>query len=280
MMATDGDDKADRAQRFLFRHFLSLAWAIQPVDSGGKPVGEAQGFCASGTFCRYRGNFSLLTAGHVLDEIDAILANRQAESLGCYLMDAHGLDAEFRQPIPFVYEDAPKGRIYHERDGIDFGVILLSDYYLAMLQKNNVVPTLLDEWTAQEKIEWEWYLMLGLPASDTKVVMSPDKKAVTEFHIKPTIITLKRRKRLPRGSKPTSYRRFIGQINKKAPIDDIKGMSGGPIYGFKQTPEGLLYNAIAVQSSWLKSRKVTFGCPVPVIGRILDEAHDRFARDQ
>lgn len=48
---------------------------------------------------------------------------------------------------------------------------------------------------------------------------------------------------------------------EEAPIEDMKGMSGGPIFGFKhQEGKGLRYWLIAAQSSWHPSRRITIGC--------------------
>jgi hypothetical protein len=46
-------------------------------------------------------------------------------------------------------------------------------------------------------------------------------------------------------------------------------MSGGPIFGFKKTEEGLKYWIVAIQSWWDKKRRITFGCRVPTFARLL-----------
>ena len=58
---------------------------------------------------------------------------------------------------------------------------------------------------------------------------------------------------------------FVGRVAPEAKIDTIKGMSGGPIYGFRYDSSGrLLYHAVALQSLWRERSRIVFGCPVPV----------------
>ena len=45
---TDESGERDRLIGFMFRHFLSLGWHVQPVDSAGKATGPSTGICTSG----------------------------------------------------------------------------------------------------------------------------------------------------------------------------------------------------------------------------------------
>ncbi len=67
------------------------------------------------------------------------------------------------------------------------------------------------------------------------------------------------------------FERFIGRIptKHKLTVGDIKGMSGGPIFGFAKEEPNRHY-IVAVQSAWLKTKGITFGCPVPLIAQLAE----------
>ncbi len=65
---------------------------------------------------------------------------------------------------------------------------------------------------------------------------------------------------------------FVGRIPQDF-IKDIKGMSGGPIYGFRKAENGQWsYHIVAVQSWWRKDSRTTFGCSVPVFAEAVHAA--------
>lgn len=265
--------EADRSVRFLFRHFLSLGWHVQPIDCHGNATGPSTGICTSGCLFEYRGLYSILTAGHVLKYIEReFLKSGKYAVHGCCLLDSFGHEAISRHPIPFVYEDAARFFIDDESDGLDFGLVSLSDYYLALIDKNGVVAIREENWRNQGKARIDWYAMMGLPSCNTKVSnQSIGGRSFTDYGVSPTILRINRLDKAPEDSRQTSYERFVGQIDDQVPIGDIDGMSGGPIVGFGKSDGRDAYWVVAIQSGWLPMRRVTFGCPVPTIGALLDE---------
>ncbi len=91
--------------------------------------------------------------------------------------------------------------------------------------------------------------------------------------VAPTLITLTRRAQPPSDVEPTKYSQFVGQIDPSLEIGSIAGMSGGPIFGFSLGPP-LRYWVVAIQSSWLPKRRITFGCPMPVLGQLMQQLFD------
>ncbi|MCX5896195.1 MAG: hypothetical protein NTZ51_10250 [Proteobacteria bacterium] len=57
-------------------------------------------------------------------------------------------------------------------------------------------------------------------------------------------------------------------MHENLPLSSIVGMSGGPIFGFKYGPP-MAYWIVAIQSSWLRSQGIVFGCPLPVLAGML-----------
>ncbi|MBX3451559.1 MAG: hypothetical protein KF777_18505, partial [Planctomycetaceae bacterium] len=51
-------------------------------------------------------------------------------------------------------------------------------------------------------------------------------------------------------------------------LNSLKGVSGGPIFGFYDSDEGLSYWVVAIQSHSFENRFI-FGCPVQLFGNAL-----------
>ena len=97
-----------------------------------------------------------------------------------------------------------------------------------------------------------------------------DKSLQTLGAVSPTLIFFQKPSVEPENIKKTKYPRFVGQLKKDISINSIVGMSGGPIFGFNLNPP-IRYWVVAIQSSWLKDRRITFGCPLPVLANLLTE---------
>jgi hypothetical protein len=70
---------------------------------------------------------------------------------------------------------------------------------------------------------------------------------------------------------PTKFPRFIGRINVEIPFN-IKGMSGGPIFGLTEKPDGTdEYTVVALQSRWIQDHRIIFGCPLRVFGDFISK---------
>jgi hypothetical protein len=57
---------------------------------------------------------------------------------------------------------------------------------------------------------------------------------------------------------------FIGYVPPGQGVDNIKGMSGGPIFGFRIRGDELHYRIAAIQSRWWANSRIILGCPVPI----------------
>ena len=108
--------------------------------------------------------------------------------------------------------------------------------------------------------------MLGLP-----------EEYVEFTHVSPTVLFVTEIHDIPDGVAPTKCPRFIGKLDERISID-IKGMSGGPIFGFKKDCDNR-YWVVAIQSSWIADRKLTFACPVPVFAQIVQNVYEAVLSD-
>ena len=204
---------------------------------------KARGFCISGSLFEYNNIYTILTAGHVIDDIRRMVEEGKFKIHACYLLDHFGHEGVYQEPIAFDYDGARKEYIYDKQDGLDFGVIMLRDYYLALIAKNGLKTNNEANWRRQHQVKFDFYLMLGLPScgTDVRFFEGPDKQRKIEFLPSAMCFRVERRARRPGGVPITHYRRFIRHISLKVKVDNIEGMSGGPIFGFSKSEEGLQY---------------------------------------
>ncbi|MBY5401255.1 hypothetical protein [Rhizobium leguminosarum] len=86
-------------------------------------------------------------------------------------------------------------------------------------------------------------------------------------------MTMLRLKKAEPEEQTTLFPRFIATIDSRTHLQSLEGMSGGPIFGFNTERPN------KIQSSWKKSERKIFGCPVAHIYDILNHLHNEAAKE-
>jgi hypothetical protein len=214
--------------------------------------GEKEHHAVISTFLiSIRNAWFLITAGHCLRDV-----KDNIEKYGCILkksqlIDYGGMNSRHRHGVPFDYESAPKLDVKDEK--YDYGIIYLNTYYVDLLKKNNVVPLNEEVWEKQPR-DPEFYFLLGVPGKLTEV--HNDTITITT-----SINFVEKCEQKPEIFGKTEAPTFYGKISLDEKVQDIEGMSGGPIFSFKRTESGQLkYWLHAIQSRWIKRQKLIAAC--------------------
>jgi hypothetical protein len=225
-------------------------------------------FGFSGQILSVRGAWGFLTAGHVIDGIEARLESRRYK-MQFFLADNFGPNVVCHQAIPFDYESAVRPSI--DRDGIDFGLVSIRPLYRALLEKNGVVSITEENWIHQDKVACDRYMMLGFPSTLNQVdIQQTSAGYVMTAAVSPTMAWVTKLERPPDDFEETPFPQFVGQLLSGG-LDDIDGMSGCPIFGVQKVRNDL-YWIVAIQNSWLPKRRIIFGTPLPVLGHYIEVA--------
>ena len=280
-MNGDGSHKTSCGQsenngmlQFFCRHLVALCITYQQLNDKNKPINEVKFDATSGLIINIRGVYYFLTAGHILKNLEEALRSENVLIHGSVLADTFGPGAASSYPIPIDLLNEPKFYIDDEEEGLDFGIIMLRPYYIELLKKNGIVAIHEENWVKQGDLDFHGYAMLGFPREFVSTIQEKSKKNLqTVGVVSPTMIFFKKPSTPPENIKKTKYQRFIGEIRQDIPIDSIEGMSGGPIFGFNLNSPSR-YWVVAIQSAWLKDRKITIGCPLPVLANLLTEWTD------
>ncbi len=257
---------------------------------GDPPVENV--FFVVGFVASIKDEWFFVTAGHCLAELEEAIKSSRVENVR--LVDYMGQQAMDKSPIPFDYAGSFRDFHCDERTGVDAGFVHIRPFYRRQLEANGIVAHDEVQWKRQpEKFEAAW--MMGIPSSTVKrrdeesywfstrmipleIVPSTPQKFIDDS---PGNLTDRERSLRDR----LFYGRFPGVIDlpkNERGDDDIKGMSGGPIFGFAHSLGRAKYWIAAVQSCWYPRSRLIRGTPFPLIGytteRFLDDLVSRMSQ--
>ncbi len=259
-----------RAFRYFCRHLVAITGTYVPLDIKGSPAGEPRRFAYSGFVVELRGTWMIATAGHIIQDFESKLDRIRLGQ--CNIVDCFGPGEVSNYAIPFdlagterfyVHEDDSQLRL-DENLGLDLGLIQLDENNVKLLQANNVVPVSEENMRTAGNSERSWHMIVGFPECVQDKALT-DRQA---FRLSPVLVRVTELRSPPDDLATTRFPRFVGQLPERSTID-IQGMSGGPIIGF--SADQTKYWVVAIQSTWLPKRKITFGCPTSVFLALVDQ---------
>jgi hypothetical protein len=265
----------DRSLQLLGRHLIAICVTYRRhADSKESPTRFAP-FAAC--IIDVRGQSFILTAGHIVGALIELFDEGINSVLSCVIADTFGDGVTDRHPIPFDFRSADKFFIDDDDIGLDFGLIRLKEYYVRLIRGNNVVPLDENAWKMSSDVKPDHHFVLGLPED----FVTNELKSGEEGSLASVLVRIRKLDPIEFSS-TTEYPRFIGEA-AATPLSTFRGMSGGPIFAFDSRKLDR-YWIVAIQSSWLASRRIVFGCSLPVVGSLIykwaDEVLEASQRDQ
>lgn len=149
-------------------------------------------------------------------------------------------------------------------------MIALSPYYVRLLAANGAVALEEVNWARQDRVTFDFYAMLGFPEE----FVSETVNDAGEGFVYPTMFRVHRLEPPPEDTPVTRHPRFVGRIDQELPLNSVKGMSGGPIFGFT-IGEDIRYWVVALQSTWRPTSRIVYGCSLPVLASLMSRWADQ-----
>ncbi len=272
-MDGNADDVKGRKQRFLrdlCRHLVSFTGDYVPIDEVGRPTSKATFFSYSGFIIAYKGCWFFVTAGHIIENLDKLLEDRRIRLEHCHFQDSFAKGVQSAEVVPFGYEGARKA-YFNNDDGWDVALIGITSMYRALLERGGVIPIPMDGWREVLSSDFEFYGILGLASE--KIVRTRGVTAAGRTTIggaAPVFLMGHKSDAVPVGTAPAEPWLAI-QLLDMGQINDMDGMSGGPIYGINNMPDGTSqYTAAGIQSMWFRPTQVAFGTPMTRVMEVLE----------
>lgn len=255
------DANARDYTEFFSRHLIGLCWYEGPVNENGEFTEKPIFQCASGFLLQVKDRHCLVTAGHVLADIDERLKENGHVAKQHSIFDIWSPRATVMERIPFDFTDAEAIVLEYRPDlGIDIAVIELPDLYLKMLDQA-IEPFTHERWIHQYKVDFDFYAILGIPAE--AAVEDINGSSVATYP-EPQVIFVNAAPPVVADDANTPLPQFFGKIMPGDPVGDIGGTSGGPILGFRKNDAGQLeYWPVAVQSRWRPGSRTITGTSLP-----------------
>ncbi|MBX3451502.1 MAG: hypothetical protein KF777_18180, partial [Planctomycetaceae bacterium] len=200
------DDEGKALLRWMNRHLVSLVLIYWHLDENGNSKGKPFVNANSGFIMTFGDAWFLVTAGHVIEELDELASHRFVKIVDCFLVDSLGSQATHRNNIPFNYEESLRCFEYH--DGIDCGFIWLNPNEIKLLQANDVQPIGVENWIKQDIDKCKGFMLLGIPAE----LVGLDEGGEPQINIGTFASTVKRLPAVPEGAEDTPFERFIGEL--------------------------------------------------------------------
>lgn len=243
---------------FLGRHLICIGVTYRPKAGQS---GESSNFTAfAGCLIDIRGLICILTAGHIVRELERLYS--EEEIIRCVIADTFGPVIKDIHPVPFDFISSDRNYIDDDGLGLDFGLIFLPAYCVRLIAKHEIVPLDENAWRVGSGITPNHHFVLGFPEELTRSSLRDGEDGA----VAPTLVRLEKLSS-EEFSETTTYPRFVAKVNQN-PLSTMRGLSGGPIFAFSSEKLDR-YWIVAIQSSWLPSKRIVFGCDLSVMGSIL-----------
>jgi hypothetical protein len=267
------DEEEMRFIRLLGSSLVAITGRFALHDPKTGDLEPEQAFACTTFAMSFNDTPVLLTAGHVIqDELDPILV--QKEYKGCQVELYETKICEFFGPDPVVkapkafahYAETPRAAIDQSLErgsrGLDFGILLPRPFYWWGITANGVTPLNESFWASEDE-QFDTYRMIGFPS--TSQLTKKGLIQTTSYRIV--------RNSDPEAKGPDGKPNwFVGQLPPG--ITDVKGVSGGPIFGFRKRNDGTWdYRVVAMQSWQGAGDGVIYGTPIrsfaPIVADVI-----------
>jgi hypothetical protein len=166
----------------------------------------------------------LVFSGHCAEYLLEIAESSELKSKTYYLFDADSEDSKYKDTIPLNIEDIRKTQFLNE--GVyDFAVMPLREYYCRLLKSNNKTTITKNFWNDDYQ-SYDYYYLAGIPH---KSIKNRSNTVTISYKIKQFILADFR----PIEFSKEQEGKIFGHLIDKELASEIKGMSGGPLFGVK-----------------------------------------------
>jgi hypothetical protein len=272
------DDDARESLEYFARYLVGLCFCARKRELSGDPNKEIQCIFRSGFVLEMAGKWYWITAGHILESIDAAMKDDQLLVEQFRLLDGFGANTIDKHYIPFDYPGA--WRFYENDDhlGLDYGVVELGPIEKYLLERNNILYLKVEEDETCEGLPLDFFFLMGLPEDCVERSIRPIQGGYAVVgKPNPSFIHVEKSIDPPKAEKGKVYSRFVGQLNENSSAGGIDGMSGGPLVGM--TSDGAVHRIVGIQSGWLPESRITFACAldavIPRLTQVINQKIDR-----
>lgn len=251
-------DFTERVAKSVGRHFVTLSCVQHPLGTGDMKVHVFSGFVVA-----VGGEWFYMTAGHILRDIRQAIQGgsifeiwRLGDQTAGNRFPDTAIPYDFDLDKWFVLED--------EEAGLDYATTHIGGLLRQLLNAGGVTALDRNAW-GNHVTEHEHWALIGIP----RETVAYDRKTVISARVvmAPLIATV-----APPLADQKAKNQFYARLadGSETFVQDVDGMSGGPVFMVHQVGETWKYKVIGVQSAWYRSSRVVAICPFSSFGEALE----------
>ncbi len=252
---------------------------VIPLLVAGEVNGTTQYNVYTGLLLEHKQTTVWLTAGHVIDELKQLLSSPTFKLSAMAWLDE--FERENAESVRLHRTDIPMNS--WRATGLDVGAAILSVLDAGNIKKNEkIFPINSRIWENLKQASPEGYYAIGFPRpwSTHSQKMLPNRKIL--HSVKADLVCLPLKEVVPPPEfaddpKWSDREAFYGEIlpftdNPKFEVDDIKGMSGGPILSVERDSKGRIgYRLVGIIQSWATAQSIIRAEPIHRVSQVIDE---------
>lgn len=261
---SEGDQSDEPLVMFFLKHLVGISITLEKDE---KPID----IFISAFVISVRDFWFLITAAHYFsDSIKKFLDNGYVITR-CYLVDSLSDQAKHKHPICVNYSQLKFHLLKEFESDLDLAYMFLSPLYRKLMEINQIEPFDETTWsTLPEEFDAIW--VFGFPSEFNN--STQDKISIRPAGFQVNLLQEK-----PAGFSESNSPRIYGKINTDGVVASIRGMSGGPLLGFKRVNGVGHYWLIGVQSSWLPESHIIEAMPFSILGATFIEVFDELKNE-
>ena len=248
----------DRVAKTIGRHFVTLSCVHHPC-----PPDEMRIHLFSGFIVDIAGEWFYMTAGHILRDIRKALD--AGSTFDIWRLGDQTANNRFNNTaIPYAFDLEQWFVLEDASAGLDYATVHLGGLYRQQLEAGNVTAIAKDAWS-DHLTEHDHWALFGIPAE----TVSYDGNTIISARVVMAPL-------LAADAPPLAEQRAQNQFYAKLAdgseqfVNDVVGMSGGPVFMLRYVDDAWKYGVIGVQSGWYPSTRVVAICPFATFGRALE----------
>ncbi len=258
----------DQFLRRLARHCVAVVWE----DRAANERRQSDGIAFSAFIMSVQGLWFLVSAGHIIEAI----RKRQAQNGRIYMrgqiVDSWSEGAVTKGGIAFPeLATCPQWHVDDDELGFDYCWFYLRPYYRKSLSANGIIALSEATW-AEPPEQFDGFNCFGFPGEN--IHPRHDREGnYCGLRVKPRVVPYCQVSDPPSELQTQYPRIFFRPLQSEAgDVVSLKGMSGGPIFGYTRQGNGLRLWLVAIQSAQATKSGLAIGCPTGPFARSIDAA--------
>jgi hypothetical protein len=260
---------SEAAQEFLrnvaSKHFVCLTYRCRLPET---PIEDAKMYFASCFVVEIEQHWLLVTAGHVISDIQETIAKGAIYS--DFSLHDKLAGNRFPLPVPIPFDANDWAVIDGGPDGGDYAAAVIPNLIAKNLLAGGIRPVEESVLGSPPFDQYPHWLLTGIPHESYAFANNRHTLALTVVPLAPSPA--------PENATVTSGdAKIFGKMLSQPTLDtvnvtDVRGMSGGPVFGVRGVDGQARYWLIGLQSSWYEDARIVCFCPVQPFFAAIKEA--------